>query len=485
MNGAPEIRRDGAGLAPAVQGTGDKALPNGFNSAGPNSVFRLIKMENGLELRITVTFPENCSEKQKLSRLRGLKEDKLKVMGQLARDLGLGKVPGKAEKGTIDSINFKQGPKGRLLEAEKHFSKGKVTSINEEYFNNKVALHAGDDAKRTKFENKRKEFENIQKSWRNLRRGKAREGQNVAEPVEEGALKPKRKKAEKGERLSGEQKNYLEGEGKEKWQDRVEKGALQRILGTYEYVDEDNRTIKKDWFDEKGIQHYFRLLQKHVDDKGDTRKKFLVDNQFNRVLEQPKDKKRNKIFQQEVLPIIKANKDARLVFPLLARPADFDMDAKVYKELPKNERSGHHWILCDIDLQKNEIKFYNSMPDTKFGNMYDPHIKRSFEEIKKLLITNASSEEEKKAYEKLKLTINENSKDVIPEQINAGDCGAYVCKFAEAIALGKPIDKNARDFKPDNMVSDLEIEKEPGKYNREFNVREQMAARIMNNSLGV
>ena len=67
-----------------------------------------------------------------------------------------------------------------------------------------------------------------------------------------------------------------------------------------------------------------------------------------------------------------------------------------------------------------------------------------------------------------------------------------MCKVAEKIALNQPIDENAEDLKPINMISDLEVEKremmangkeEVGEDKRTFKVRDQIAARIMNNSL--
>lgn len=227
------------------------------------------------------------------------------------------------------------------------------------------------------------------------------------------------------------------------------------------------------------MKYYLNLLQDHVDKEG-KKIKFIRNGEFNDVLEKEKAKDRREAFKKETFQIIKDND--KCIFPLFAVPANFDLATKQLTLGPK-DRKGNHWILCEIDRKENKIKFY----DSSGGENYKPYMERSFKEIKKLLMGKASKED-KKTLRDLKIEFIKT-----PMQDTASDCGVYVCKVAEKIAFDQPIDETAEDLKPINMISEnqIEIRKRdnqnpqlvPQLYERTFNVREQIAARIMNQSL--
>lgn len=275
-------------------------------------------------------------------------------------------------------------------------------------------------------------------------------------------------------KLTEIQEKFLNSSENTHWESKFTTEELKRVIGT-------NASGQPGWLTERLIDAYFELLQKHIDSNGNTNIKFVKN--FNNVLATDNYFERVKIFKEQIkLQLSSLNEQTRLIFPIYAVPGGL-IGVRQY-ELDDTDRSGNHWILCEVDCSSSQIKFYNSI-----GNeSYDLNIKRAFKEIRELLVAFAEEPAEKKKYKEFNLVMNNKlikiddkslSDDKLgiisdvklysefPKQETSDDCGVFTCKFAEKIALGHPIDKNAEDLYPDHL-------KAKGK------VREQIAARLMN-----
>ncbi len=223
------------------------------------------------------------------------------------------------------------------------------------------------------------------------------------------------------------------------------------------------------WLDGEGIHEYLEVLQIHLNNKGNKKTKFIK-NQFIAILEQKDPTKRERIFLQRIcgenIDLGNQNDliDNRRVNYAEMSPFKTKKMNEYDKVLFPLHAHGNHWILCEIDINAGKIKFYNSLAK---GNAYDDYINDAFNEIGGLLNKYAEKLKiPKKDWEKI---VNEGKKpDEYPQQRNGSDCGVFVCKYAEKIALNIPITKNDPDFA-----------------NTQVNgpVREQIAARVMSGKL--
>ena len=195
-----------------------KKLANGFflNEDGTASKAFL---SGGKELKITVFFPPNCTEAEKNARVESFNDQKLKVIGDHARALGLGSES-KKKNSTVNAINFKHDGQGKLVEAEKHFANGKIVILNEAFYAEKIKKNP---AKKAMIEKKLDNFKKIQLAWSNVQNPKQVENKEIP-------LKKTDKKEENAKKLAEEEKLKKEAEERtklnEKHKDEKEKAKV-------------------------------------------------------------------------------------------------------------------------------------------------------------------------------------------------------------------------------------------------------------------
>ncbi|NWQ90291.1 SENP2 protease, partial [Burhinus bistriatus] len=88
-----------------------------------------------------------------------------------------------------------------------------------------------------------------------------------------------------------------------------------------------------------------------------------------------------------------------------------------------------HWTLAVIDIRKKTIKYFDSL-----GQKGDKICQTLFQYL----------QEESKEKRNVELNISEwtlhsMGPHEIPQQLNGSDCGVFVCKFADYISRGKPM----------------------------------------------
>lgn len=153
---------------PSFQIQQQPALANGFRLEADGSATRTFRSGNK-NLKITVYFPQNCTDAQRNSRLQNFTEANLGLLGAEAVKLGLG-TQGKGTKGTVNAIGFKQNDAGQLVEASKYFSnlrQPKVITSN--YYDQKIASSQADQVKKRKLEAKKQTFIGVQNVWTQIR----------------------------------------------------------------------------------------------------------------------------------------------------------------------------------------------------------------------------------------------------------------------------------------------------------------------------
>ena len=224
--------------------------------------------------------------------------------------------------------------------------------------------------------------------------------------------------------------------------------TLQKILGICPYGDEKTR----DYLDEKGVNAYLDLLQKILLRKGVTKTKFLPAFSDTKSLSVKINRFEDHIFTLEFLN--KLNSYNNLILPIEA----------IFS--PSTDKNGGKWILCEIDLQDEKIKFYSSFAKHESQE----YIGCVFGEIQQLFIDKTKKGGEIKKFDQFELVINDKADDEFPHHLNASDSGVFVCKFAEKIAFGESIDVKDGDLLAEKMMA-------------KGQVREQITARLMNGSL--
>lgn len=200
-------------------------LPNGFISKNANSASNDVTLADGRKVTITVFFPSNTSQADKLKRLNQFNETHLKALGEQAVNLGLGQTSKKENRGKITSIVFKEDDKGEV-ETVKHFADGKFVTMNAQYFLNKLKKCDSEDnkIKKTKYERRQNAFFAAQTSWKNILAEKPSKEKTGAKSPEKKKETPKEDMVKKdAKKAEGDEKVKDVGDTKDAKETKTEK----------------------------------------------------------------------------------------------------------------------------------------------------------------------------------------------------------------------------------------------------------------------
>lgn len=150
-----------------------KPKVNGFEIAENGNASRSVRLESGREVIITVSFPGGITEGDKNKRLNQFTEDALKVLGQKAYDLGLGRVSKKDNFGKISSITFNQDGEGHWG-ATKIYNSGKIKNLDTAHYEKKISDEKDSKKIKKSWTDKKNSFAEIKELWTKLEKGESK-----------------------------------------------------------------------------------------------------------------------------------------------------------------------------------------------------------------------------------------------------------------------------------------------------------------------